>query len=102
MSTVIILNNQTLLDIAIQEYGTIESVFELAMANNLSITDMLSAGQKLVLPEVSIIGVPISKNVEILNYYKKNDIHPATAMPIEPITMKLKYGDINMISNYFE
>ncbi len=38
---------QTLLDIAIQEYGTIEAVFMLAKANDMSITDTLQAGRKL-------------------------------------------------------
>ena len=32
---------QTLLDIAVQEYGTIEAVFMLAKANDISITDCL-------------------------------------------------------------
>ena len=34
---------QTLLDIAVQEYGTIEAVFMLAKANDMSITDTLQA-----------------------------------------------------------
>ena len=103
MNVVKVLNNQNLFNIAIQEYGTVEAVFELAMAKNLSITDELTTGEKLVIPETSpITGLAIVKNIEVLSYYKKNEIKPATAMPIEPATMQLKYGDINMISNYFE
>ena len=36
---VVVLHNQSLLDLALQHTGTIESIFELAMLNNLSITD---------------------------------------------------------------
>ena len=103
MKTIIALNNQSLFDIAIQEYGTIEAVFDLAMANNLGITYLLTAGQVLVIPSVSIItGKPVITNTEILGYYKKNDIKPATSMPIEAIVTQLKYGDKNYINNYFE
>ena len=42
---------QTLLDIAVQEYGTIEAVFMLAKANDMSITDSLQAGQQIEIPE---------------------------------------------------
>ena len=34
---------QTLLDIAVQEYGTIEAAFMLAKANDMSITDSLQS-----------------------------------------------------------
>jgi len=90
---IVVLNNQTLLDIAIQEYGTIESVFELAIANDLSITDELATGTILLIPEFSTLtNEPIITNKEILNYYKKNKIKPATAMP-----MMVKLNDIEPI-----
>ena len=72
MKTVIVRNNQSLFDIAIQEYGTVESVFDLAMANGLGITGILTAGQVLKAPESEYI------NAEVVAYYKKNDLHPAT------------------------
>lgn len=37
---------QTLLDIAVQEYGTIEAVFMLAKANDMSITDTFKPDRK--------------------------------------------------------
>ncbi len=40
-----------MLDIAIQEYGTIEAVFMLAKANDMSITDTLQAGREIEIPE---------------------------------------------------
>jgi len=41
---------QTLLDICLQELGTVAAVFELADANNLGVTDTLTPGQQLVVP----------------------------------------------------
>ena len=38
---------QTLLDIAVQEYGTIEAAFMLARTNDMGITDTLQAGQEI-------------------------------------------------------
>ena len=38
-------------DIAVQEYGTIEAVFMLAKANDMSITDTLQAGQEIEISE---------------------------------------------------
>ena len=47
---VVVLHNQSLLDLALQHTGTIESIFELAMLNNLSITDDVVAGKVLTIP----------------------------------------------------
>ena len=44
-----VLHNQSLLDLALQHTGTIESIFELAMLNNLSITDDVVAGKVLTI-----------------------------------------------------
>jgi hypothetical protein len=68
---IVTLNNQTLLDIAIQEYGTIESIFELAMANDLSIHTSAVAGAVYQIPQVK-------NNTEVLNYYKNQQIKPST------------------------
>lgn len=65
-------NKQSLLDIAIQEAGTIEAVFEIAAANNLSLTDQLSPGMALGIPSLAII------DREVQEYYKNKGIRPAT------------------------
>lgn len=70
---IVVLNNQTLLDIAIQEYGTIEAVFELAMANGLGITDELTTGTKLKI-------IKAKEETEILGYYKQNTISLSTGI----------------------
>ena len=45
--TVTVKNRQTLSDIAIQVYGSVEAVVALAEANGVSITDDLPAGMVL-------------------------------------------------------
>ena len=70
---VTVLQNQTLSDIALQVYGTIEGVFVLATDNDLSVTDELKAGQVLECQADKVI------NKQIVQYYSDNNIHPATA-----------------------
>ncbi|MDR1984972.1 MAG: hypothetical protein LBQ28_09145 [Prevotellaceae bacterium] len=72
----IALNNQSLLDIAIQELGSAEAAFDIAKANNISITDDLQAGQILQIPQLS--GDYVRK--QTVNYYKVNEIKPATSI----------------------
>lgn len=45
------LNGQTLVDIAIQELGDADRVFEIATMNGLSLTDELEPGRVLMVPE---------------------------------------------------
>ena len=56
---------QTLLDIAVQEYGTIEAVFMLAKAT-------LQAGQEIEIPEKVY-------NSELADYCQRNSVCPATS-----------------------
>lgn len=46
-NTVNIIANQTLLDIALQTAGSLEAVFELAILNGITVTENLTAGNKL-------------------------------------------------------
>ena len=67
-------SSQNLLDICLQEKGGIASVFQLSDLNNISITDALTSGSNL---DVSIDVA----DLDILNYYKKELIMPATGNP---------------------
>lgn len=69
--TITVLHNQSLLDLALQHTGTIESIFELAVLNEKSVTDDMVAGASLLIGEIS--------NKDILNYYTAKNIQPATA-----------------------
>lgn len=93
MRTVTVLNNQSLWDIAIQEYGTVEVVFELAMANDIGVTDLLTAGQELILPEVdnSIV------KPEVVDYYRRNDLHPVSGVTDPDLNFDLNnYEDMRI------
>ena len=72
-----VLHNQSLLDLALQHTGTIESIFELAMLNNLSITDDVVAGKVLTIPTETFT------NNDILTYYIAKKIQPATSFSQE-------------------
>lgn len=74
MQQITLLHNQSLLDACLQHTGTIEGVFELAMANGLAITDDMEAGQVMKLTE------DIKKDRDIFNYYTAKNIKPATAI----------------------
>jgi len=64
------LQGQSFFDIAIQELGSIESVYDLAVLNGLSVTDELEVGMDVLLPPVS--------NKSIANFYSNKLIKPAT------------------------
>ena len=61
---------QWLGDIAIREAGSIEGVVEMAIKNDLSITDK-------GVPGISILK-PAPLNRRVMNYYSINNIYPAT------------------------
>lgn len=68
------LNNQTLLDIAIRHCGTVEAVADIAILNNISITDDLIPGQLIELPSKDY------GSQEVVNFFEVNKIDPATAL----------------------
>lgn len=72
---VIILNHQSLFDLALQEYGYPEAAFDLALANGMALSDELTVGDELVLPNLDE-----QRARDILAYYKANAITPATAL----------------------
>jgi hypothetical protein len=64
------LDSQSLFDISVQECGTAEGVFGLAVENGLSITDALEAGQEIECTDVL--------QREIHDYYRARNLKPAT------------------------
>jgi capsid protein len=69
---VIVQENQSLIDIAIQEEGSFLVAFEWAVENGLSITDELFPGQKLKAPN------SVFKNNDVANYFKGKNQSIAT------------------------
>ena len=68
-----VLHNQSILDIALQHTGAVESSFSIAIANGLSISDALSTDLSLDIPE------ELQKNTDVYNYYMAKELKPATA-----------------------
>lgn len=77
MSQITVLNNQSLLDIAIRTFGTVEAVLAIAILNGISITQELVPGQVLNLPSIDY------GNQEIVNFFDINKKDPATALTEE-------------------
>lgn len=77
MKQITVLNNQSLFDVAIRYCGTVEAIAEIAILNNLSITDDLIPGQ--------IVQIPLTDygNQEVINYFSTNKVDPATALTEE-------------------
>jgi len=67
----IVLEGQSLFDIAIQECGSVEAVTAIAVLNDISVTDDLQVGQLLQIP------MPVNK--QVAKYYKSHNLKPATA-----------------------
>jgi hypothetical protein len=63
--------HQTLLDIAIQHTGSVESVVEIAELNGLEVTADVVPGTKLIMPEV------VERRVKI--FFDESDSKPVTA-----------------------
>ncbi len=74
-------DNQTIFDIAIQACGAADAAYDIAMLNGLNITDDI-AGFDLIIPKVI--------NEQIVTYYSKNGIKPATGLSV------YAYSDINI------
>ena len=74
---IIALHNQTLLDIAIRHCGSIDAVIDIAVLNNVSITDDLAPGLILEIPN-NDYGAQ-----EVINYFDINQLQPATALTEE-------------------
>ncbi|RFM32266.1 hypothetical protein [Chitinophaga silvisoli] len=55
MKTVNVKPHQCLLDISMQEKGSIAALFDFAVANGRSITDEFIAGESLLIPDTEII-----------------------------------------------
>lgn len=67
----LVLEGQSLFDIAVQECGSVETAFALAVANDISLTDELTPGS------LTVKASPVNKKV--VDYYKLKVLNPATS-----------------------
>jgi hypothetical protein len=77
-----VIYNQSTLDITQQESGTIESLFEYLIDENISLSEAPLVGSQVRTTFKTI-------DSEIKNYYKKRNIKPATYYPIESLLQTL-------------
>ena len=84
--TITIQNNQSLLDIAIQEYGNVQAVIDLMTTNNVACTQLLVVGDVYEVPDSDYT------NIEIKAYYDKKNIKPATGYNFIPATTLFEAG----------
>lgn len=78
-----IINGQSLFDLALQEYGAIEAVFDVMENNNISnINSPISDGDKIVIKGEIV-------NPSIASYYKENNIKVVSGSSL------VIYGDFN-------
>jgi hypothetical protein len=68
-----VIENQSLLDIAIQKDGCVLAGFDWAFNNGLSITDTLTPGQKIKMPKTEEF-----RYDELANFFKSNNTMIAT------------------------
>ncbi len=81
MSQMIVTEGQSLIDVAIQEYGSVEALFDLADANGLAITDLLTPGQVLAVPS-SAAAVP-----SLVSYFRARAQRINTGAPVPPLIL---------------
>ncbi|URC13939.1 hypothetical protein [Flavobacterium sp. B183] len=81
MTKITVLNNQSLLDVAIRHCGTIEAIADIALLNGISITRELVPGQ--------ILNIPFRDygNQEVINFFVNNKMDPATSLTQENIDL---------------
>tara|TARA_R110002126_G_scaffold78629_2_gene195671 strand:+ start:12414 stop:12704 length:291 start_codon:yes stop_codon:yes gene_type:complete len=91
-----VLHNQSLLDIAIQYTGRAENYLKIAMANDVVPTEPIAPGTILVIPE------DIEKDEQIVNYYKANNIQPATALSADLLEENKELSFWEKIINAFK
>lgn len=77
--TVQVLKGQNLLDLSIQETGTIENVIKIAEANNMSVTDDIVSGFSIIIPD------NVEINNKVKNYFESRKIKPATDVLAEMV-----------------
>jgi capsid protein len=73
-----VIDNQSVLDAAIQESGSVMAAFDWALKNGVSITDNLEPGQQLNTPTSGFV------NADVAGYFKGKKQMVATGMKKPP------------------
>lgn len=65
---------QTLIDVAVERTGKVQTVWELAVAQGVSITDLVE------MTDCAELGEGVSRNRRVVRRYIQNGTHPATEL----------------------
>lgn len=81
---VMVIQGQSLIDLAINQLGSALSIIELAIENKIAVDDLLKVGKKII--------IPITETNEVVNYFKASNQLIATykTQESEPV-IKLIY-----------
>jgi hypothetical protein len=82
MSQTTVSAGQSLVDVALQELGSLEALFDLADANGLTITDLIAPGRQLQVP-ASAAAFP-----DLVRYYASRRQRVNTGAPLPPLLRK--------------
>jgi hypothetical protein len=82
----IVVKSQNVIDIAVQESGSVLCALDWALLNNLSITDVLIAGATLINPDSD------NENTDITNYFRNRKQLIATDIPPNPPRRGMSIG----------
>jgi hypothetical protein len=85
---------QCLLDVAIQNYGSMEALFVLAKDNGLEVDDDIAAGQLLQIRET----LPDTADPDIVAYYQLNGTRVNSGADVM-VTVVIADNDGNIITN---
>ncbi|AMA48997.1 hypothetical protein [Flavobacterium covae] len=67
-----VLHNQSLIDFTLHHCGTLDGIMAMAVENNISITEILTPGQVLTIPN------EIIKDIDIVGFYETKRVIPAS------------------------
>lgn len=82
MRVIKVLSGQSVFDIALQELGSVLGILEIAQLNGISVTETLTPGQTLNVPDFAI-------EANVVADFKRNKIKPATAKTADSYIQKL-------------
>lgn len=67
-----VLNQQSILDIAIQYTGDVQNCFDIAVANGMAVSDLMNTGKTLSVSNNA------NAKADVLQYYTSKNLKPAT------------------------
>lgn len=88
-----VLAHQNIIDISIQESGSVEALFDLLLLNSKSLTDDLEVGEDLLLPKEAL-------NKRVANYFENRDV--ATGQHISKSHTELEGISYWAVNNNFK